>query len=66
MSYPLSGEVVFNITFEKHGFPIWAYTTAAIIHVCAEQVHAVSPFNNPDKPRKYKNFKVEIVSKKTY
>ena len=45
MSYPLSGEVVFNITFERHGFPIWAYTTAAIIHVCAEQVHAVSPFN---------------------
>ena len=54
MSYPLSGEVVFKVTFERHGFPIGAYTTAAIIHVCAEQVHAISPFNNTEKPRKYK------------
>ena len=46
MSYPLSGEVVFKVTFERHGFPIGAYTSAAIIHVCAEQVHAISPFNN--------------------
>ncbi len=66
MSYPLSGEVVFKVTFERHGFPIGAYTSAAIIHVCAEQVHAISPFNNHGKPRKYENFKVEIVSKKTY
>ena len=66
MSYPLSGEVVFKVTFERHGFPIGAYTSAAIIHVCAKQVHAISPFNNPEKPRKYENFKVEIVSKKVY
>ena len=56
MSYPLSGEVVFKVTFERHGFPIGAYTSAAIIHVCAEQVHAISPFNNHGKPRKNKNF----------
>ena len=49
MSAKLSGELVFKVTFDQHGFPIGMYTTAAIIHVCAEQVHARSPFNNPKK-----------------
>jgi len=40
------------------------YTTAAIIHMCAEQIHARSPFNNPNKPKKLDNFKVELISKK--
>ena len=64
MSAKLSGEVIFKVTFDQHGFPIGMYTTAAIIHLCAEQVHARSPFNNPNKPKKLDNFKVELISKK--
>tara|TARA_B100001093_G_scaffold502945_1_gene556612 strand:+ start:362 stop:562 length:201 start_codon:yes stop_codon:yes gene_type:complete len=64
MSVALSGEVVFKVTFDQHGFPIGMYTTAAIFHVCAEQVHASSPFSNSNKPKKLDNFKVELVSKK--
>ena len=52
------------MTFDQHGFPIGMYTTAAIIHMCAEQIHARSPFNNPNKPKKLDNFKVELISKK--
>ena len=64
MSVSLSGQLVFKVTFDQHGFPIGMYTTAAIIHVCAEQVYARSPFNNPNKPKKLDNFKVELISKK--
>ena len=64
MSVALSGELVFKVTFDQHGFPIGMYTRAAIIHMCAEQIHANSPFNNPNKPKKLKNFKVELISKK--
>ena len=35
MSVSLSGELVFKVTFDQHGFPIGMYTTAAIIHMCA-------------------------------
>ena len=64
MSVKLSGEVIFKVAFDQHGFPIGMYTTAAIFHVCAEQVHASSPFSNPNKPDKLENFKVELISKK--
>ena len=64
MSAKLSGELVFKVTFDQHGFPIGMYTTAAIIHMCAEQIHARSPFNNPNKPKKLDNFKVKLISKK--
>ena len=56
MSVSLSGELVFKVTFDQHGFPIGMYTTAAIIHMCAEQIHASSPFSNPNKPKKLENF----------
>ena len=64
MSAKLSGEVIFKVTSDQHGLPIGMYTTAAIIHMCAEQIHARSPFNNPNKPTKLDNFKVELISKK--
>ena len=64
MSAKLSGELVFKVTFDQHGFPIGMYTTAAIIHMCAEQIHARSPFNNPNKTKKLDNLKVELISKK--
>ena len=64
MSVALSGELVFKVTFDHHGFPIGMYTTAAIIHMCAEQIHASSPFSNSNKPKKLENFKVELISNK--
>ena len=64
MSVALSGELVFKVTFDQHGFPASMYTRAAIIHTCAAQVYASSPFSNPNKPKKLENFKVELVSKK--
>ena len=64
MSVSLSGELVFKVTFDQHGFPASMYTRAAIIHTCAEQIHARSPFSNPNKPKKLDNFKVELISKK--
>ena len=64
MSVSLSGELVFKVTFDQHGFPIGMYTTAAIIHMCAEQIHASSPFSNLNKPKKLENFKVKLISKK--
>ena len=64
MSCPLSGELVFKVTFDQHGFPIGSYTRAAIIHTCAAQIYARSPFSNSDKPVKLENFKVELISKK--
>ena len=64
MSVALSGELVFKVTFDQHGFPASMYTTAAIIHTCAAQVYARSPFSNSDKPKKLDNFKVELISKK--
>jgi hypothetical protein len=66
MSVALSGELVFKVTFDQHGFPIGMYTTAAIVHMCAEQIHARSAFSNPNKPEKLDNFKVELISKKYY
>ena len=36
MSAKLSGELIFKVTFDQHGFPIGMYTTAAIINVCAQ------------------------------
>lgn len=63
MSVLLSGELVFKVTFSQHGFPASMYTNAAIIHVCAEQIHARSPFGNTDKPKKLENFKVELIAK---
>ena len=64
MSVALSGELVFKVTFDQHGFPIGMYTTAAIIHMCAEQIHASSPFSNSDKSEKLENFEVALISKK--
>ena len=64
MSVALSGELVFKVKFDQHGFPVGMYTNAAIIHMCAEQIHARSPFNNANKPKKLDNFKVELISKK--
>jgi len=48
----INGELVFKVTFDQHGFPVGMHTTASIIHVCTEQIHARSPFNNPNKPMK--------------
>jgi hypothetical protein len=62
MSCPLSGELVFKVTFDQHGFPIGSYTRAAIIHTCAAQIYARSPFNESNKPDKLENFKVELIS----
>tara|TARA_B100000886_G_scaffold199391_1_gene137489 strand:+ start:113 stop:313 length:201 start_codon:yes stop_codon:yes gene_type:complete len=64
MSVSLSGELVFKVTFDQHGFPASMYTRAAIVHTCASQVYACSPFSNPNKPKKLENFKVELISKK--
>ena len=64
MSVSLSGELVFKVTFDQHGFPIGMYTTAAIIHMCAEQIHASSPFSNPNKPKKLEKFQGSIDFKK--
>ena len=64
MSVSLSGELVFKVTFDQHGFPASMYTRAAIIHTCAAQVYASSPFSNSGKPEKLENFKVELISKK--
>ena len=62
MTYPLSGELVFKVTFDQHGFPIGSYTRAAIIHTCAAQIYARAPFNESNKPDKLENFKVELIS----
>ena len=35
MSVCISGELVFKVTFDQHGFPASMYTRAAIIHTCA-------------------------------
>ena len=64
MSVSLSGELVFKVTFDRHGFPASMYTRAAIIQTCAAQIYARSPFSNSDKPEKLENFKVELISKK--
>jgi len=42
------------------------YTRAAIIHTCAGQIYARSPFDDDGKPSKLDNFKIELVSEKTY
>ena len=64
MSVSLSGELVFKVTFDQHGFPASLYTRAAIIHTCAGQIYARSPFSDSGKPKKLDNFKVELISKK--
>ena len=64
MSVSLSGELVFKVTFDQHGFPSSMYTRAAIIHTCAGKIYARSPFSNPNKPKKLENFKVKLISKK--
>jgi len=64
MSVSLSGELVFKVTFDQHGFPASMYTRAAIIHTCASQIYDRLPFSNSDKPEKLENFKVELISKK--
>ena len=64
MSVAISGELVFKVTFDQQGFPASMYTRAAIIHTCAAQIYARSPFSNSDKPVKLENFKVELISKK--
>ena len=66
MSVSISGELVFKVTFYQHGFPASMYTRAAIIHTCAGQIYARCPFGDNGKPSKLDNFKVELVSKKTY
>jgi len=42
------------------------YTRAAIIHTCAGQIYARSPFGDNGKPSKLDNFNIELVSEKTY
>ena len=66
MSVKLSGELVFKVTFDQHGFPASMYTRAAIIHTCAGQIYARSPFGDSGKPSKLDNFTIELVSEKTY
>jgi hypothetical protein len=66
MSVCISGELVFKVTFDQHGFPASMYTRAAIIYVCAGQIYARSPFSNSGKPSKLDNFNSELVSEKTY
>ena len=46
MSVSISGELVFKVTFDQHGFPASMYTRAAIIHTCAGQIYARSPFGD--------------------
>ena len=64
MSVALSGELVFKVTFNQHGFPASIDTRSAIIHTCAAQIYARAPFSNSDKPEKLEHFKVELISKK--
>ena len=66
MSVSISGELVFKVTFNQHGFPASMYTRAAIIHTCAGQIYARYPFGDNGKPSKLDNFKIELVSEKTY
>lgn len=66
MSVSISGELVFKVTFDQHGFPSSMYTRAAIIHTCAGQIYARSPFGDSGKPSKLDNFTIELVSEKTY
>ena len=66
MSVCISGELVFKVTFDQHGFPASMYTRAAIIHTCAGQIYARYTFGDSGKPSKLDNFKIELVSEKTY
>ena len=66
MSVSISGELVFKVTFDQHGFPASMYTRAAIIHTCAGQIYARSPFGDDGKPSKLDNLNIELVSEKTY
>ena len=66
MSVCISGELVFKVTFDQHGFPANMYTRAAILHTCAGQIFARSPFGDSGKPSKLDNFTIELVSEKTY
>ena len=66
MSVSLSGELVFKVTFDQHGFPASMYTRAAIIHTCAGQIYARSPLSDSCQPPKLDNFNIELVSEKTY
>ena len=66
MSVSISGELVFKVTFDQHGFPASMYTRAAIIHVCAGQIYARSPFDDSNKPSKLDNFEVELISIKSF
>ena len=66
MSVSISGELVFKVTFDQHGFPASMYTRAAIIQTCAGQIYARSPFGDNGKPSKLDNFNIELVSEKTY
>jgi len=54
------------VTFDQHGFPASMYTRAVIIHTCAGQIFARSPFGDSGKPSKLDNFTIELVSEKTY
>ena len=66
MSVSISGELIFKVTFDQHVFPASMYTRAAIIHTCAGQIYARSPFGDSGKPSKLDNFTIELVSEKTY
>ncbi len=66
MSVSISGELVFKVTFDQHGFPASMFTRAAIIHTCAGQIYTRSPFGDNGKPSKLDNFTIELVSEKTY
>ena len=66
MSVSLSGELVFKVTFDQHGFPASMYTRAAIIHTCAGQIYARSPFSDSGQPAKLDNFNIQLISEKTY
>ncbi len=65
MSVALSGELVFKVTFDQHGFPSWHVHKLQLLFICVRaQIHARSPFSNPNKPKKLENFKVKLISKK--
>ena len=66
MSVVLSGELTFTVRFTAHPFPVGVYTTGAIIHTCAQQNYARTPFNQDEKPEKMDNFKVTLVKKTFY
>jgi len=66
MSVSISGELVFKVTFDQHGFPASMYTRAAIIQTCGGQIYARSQFGDNGKPSKLDNFNIELVSEKTY